>query len=77
LALGIALSASYPASSLAAEDPAVLKDMTSVIALLGLPCGPVVSVVRMGENDHFATCKDGNRYRVHLDATGRVVAGKQ
>jgi hypothetical protein len=51
--------------------------MTSVIALLGLPCGQVVSVVKKGENDHVATCQDGNRYRVFLNAEGRVVAQKQ
>ena len=61
----------------AAEDPALLKDMTSVIALLGLPCGQVVSVIKKGDNDHIATCKDGNRYRVFLNAEGRVVAQKQ
>jgi hypothetical protein len=77
VALGIALSAFFPRSSGAAEDAALLKDMTSVIALLGLPCGQVVSVVTKGENDHVATCKDGNRYRVFLNAAGRVVAEKQ
>ena len=63
--------------SQAAEDAALLKDMTSVIALLGLPCGQVVSVIKQGDNDHIATCKDGNRYRVFLNAEGRVVATKQ
>lgn len=77
LVLGIALGASSPGASLAAEDAALLKDMTSVIALLGLPCGQVVSVVARSENDHVATCKDGNRYRVYLNAAGRVVAEKQ
>ena len=61
----------------AAEDAALLKDMTSVIALLGLPCGQVVSVIKKGDNDHITTCKDGNRYRVFLNAEGRVVAQKQ
>lgn len=61
----------------AAQDPALLKDMTSVIALLGLPCGQVVSVIKQGDNDHIATCKDGNRYRVFLNAEGRVVAEKK
>ena len=39
------------ASSFAADDAAVRKDLTSTIALQGLPCGQVVSVVRQGEND--------------------------
>jgi len=61
----------------AAEDAALLKDMTSVIALLGLPCGQVVSAIKKGDDDHIVTCKDGNRYRVFLNAEGRVVAQKQ
>jgi hypothetical protein len=61
----------------AAEDVSLLKDMTSVIALLGLPCGKVVSAVKKGDNDHVVTCQDGNRYRVFLNAEGRVVAEKQ
>jgi len=77
LALTIASVSFFPEASRAAEDPALLKDMTSVIALLGLPCGQVVSVEKKGENDHVATCKDGNRYRVALNAAGRVVATKQ
>ena len=61
----------------AADDDALLKDLTSVIALLGLPCGQVVSATRLKDNDHVATCKDGNRYRVFVNAEGRVVAQKQ
>lgn len=61
----------------AADDAAVLKDLTSVIALLGLPCGQVVSAVKLKDNDHIAVCQDGNRYRVFINAEGRVVAEKQ
>jgi hypothetical protein len=61
----------------AAEDISTARDLTSVIALLGLPCGKVVSVVKKGDNDHVASCQDGNRYRVYLNAEGRVVAQKQ
>ena len=60
-----------------ADDAALLKDLTSVIALLGLPCGQVVSATRLKDNDHIATCRDGNRYRVFINAEGRVVAQKQ
>jgi hypothetical protein len=63
--------------SAAADDAALLKDLTSVIALLGLPCGKVVSAKPLKENDHIATCQDGNRYRVFINAEGRVVAQKQ
>ena len=60
-----------------AEPPSLAKDLSSVIALLGLPCGEVVSVVHKGDNDNVATCKDGHRYHVFLNAEGRVVAQKQ
>ena len=41
----------------AAEDAALLRDLTSVIALLGLPCGQVVSAKRLKDDDHVATCQ--------------------
>lgn len=58
-------------------DAALRKDLTSVIALLGLPCGEVVSVTRLGEDNNLAVCKDGNRYRVYINDAGRVAAQKQ
>lgn len=67
----------FAAPSLAADDVPLLKDLTAVIALLGLPCGQVVSATRRNDNDHIAVCRDGNRYRVFLNAEGRVVAEKQ
>jgi hypothetical protein len=73
----VAMTAFFTGTLRAAEDVSLLKDMTSVIALLGLPCGQVVSVKRLGDNDHIASCKDGNRYRVFLSPEGRVVAQKQ
>jgi len=60
----------------AQEDPAVLKDLTSVIALQGQPCGQVVSAAKQGDNDYIASCQDGNRYRVFV-RDGRVVVQKQ
>lgn len=60
----------------AADGPSLAKDLTSVIALLGLPCGEVVGVVHKGDNDNIASCKDGHRYHVFLNAQGRVVAEK-
>ncbi|HTR57462.1 MAG TPA: hypothetical protein VMM27_04745 [Casimicrobiaceae bacterium] len=65
------------APALAADDAATRKDLTSVIALQGLPCGEVVSVKTQGENDYVATCKDKNRYHVYVNSAGRVVAEKQ
>ena len=65
-----------PPSFAAAADAAVLKDLTAVIALHGLPCGEVTQAERKGDNDYVATCKDGNRYRVSTK-DGRVVVEKQ
>lgn len=61
----------------AANDPAQRKDLTAVIALNGQACGEVLSYVEKGTNDFVATCKDGNRYRVFVNAEGRVVVQKQ
>ena len=67
------------ASAAFAADPdaALKKDLTSVIALQGQPCGEVVAVTVQAKNDYAATCKDGNKYRVYENATGRVVVEKQ
>ena len=78
----IAMTTTLCAGLSLAEDPEknevpVAKDLTAVIALQGLPCGKVVSVKQQGENDYIATCEDGNRYRVFVNADGRVIADKQ
>lgn len=74
--LVFALAALSAGASPVAEDTALLKDLTAVIMLLGLPCGQVVSAKRQAENDHIALCKNGNRYRIFVNAEGRVVARK-
>ena len=48
-----------------------------MIALHGLPCGQVVAVTELAESDYAVSCKDGNKYRVYLNAAGRVVVEKQ
>ena len=76
-ALIFPLAAFFTGPSPAAEDVTLLRDLTSVIMLLGLPCGQVVGVKRQADNDHIASCTDGNRYRVYVSAEGRAVARKQ
>jgi hypothetical protein len=70
----------FAGTSLAAEEPSndvtVAKDLTAVIALQGLPCGEVVTARQQGEDDYIAACKDGNRYRVFVNADGRVIVEK-
>jgi hypothetical protein len=77
-ALGIAIlaAACFAQPSPAADDTSTRKDLFTVITLHGLPCGEVVSVTTRAENDHIAACKDGNRYRVFVNAEGRVVVEK-
>ena len=80
LALLAATVISHSGAPLAAEDAAsevtVAKDLTAVIALQGLPCGQVLSATQQGEDDYVASCQDGNRYRVFVNAEGRVVVEK-
>jgi hypothetical protein len=76
-ALIVSNAALVAGPALAADDPAVLKDLTAVIALQGQPCGQVVTAARQGDNDYIATCQDGSRYRVFVNSQGRVVVQKQ
>jgi len=72
----LAVAALLAPPSLAADDAAIRKDLTAVIALHGLPCGEVTQAERKGDNDYVATCKDGSKYRVYTK-DGRVVVEKQ
>ena len=69
----LALLASAPL--LAAEDD-VGKDLKATIALHGYPCDQIVSSKRNADSDYTASCKDGNRYRIYVNAQGRVVVQK-
>ena len=60
----------------AAEAPSAGQDLKATIALHGLPCDQVVSSKRNADSDYTATCKDGNRYHVFVDAKGQVVVVK-
>lgn len=77
IALTISTVTCFAVPSFAADDASVKKDLFTVITLQGLPCGEVVTVTTKGDNDHIASCKDGNRYHVFLNAQGRVVVEKQ
>ena len=71
------LAAFFASPSFSAQDEALKKDLTAVVALQGLPCGEVVSVKTQAENDYAVLCKDGNKYRVYVNAAGRVVVEKR
>ena len=72
------VAASLAVPSYAGDDEEALKkDLTAVIALHGLPCGGVVAVRVLAKDDYAASCKDGNKYHVFLNAEGRVVVEPQ
>jgi len=77
--VGVVMTA-LAGTALAAEetpgDVSVAQDLTAVIALQGLPCGKVVSARQQGQDDYVAACQDGNRYRVFVNADGRVTVAK-
>jgi len=59
-----------------AADSDIGKDLAATIALQGMSCDKVVESKRNGDSDYTATCKNGNRYHVFVDANGRVVVQK-
>jgi hypothetical protein len=69
-------AASINVSLFAAEGASFAKDLTATIALQGLPCDKVVQAKRNADSDYNAVCKNGNRYHVFVNATGRVVVQK-
>ena len=77
LAQSLVVAAFFAVPSFAGDEETLKKDLTAVIALHGLPCGQVVAVKVQAENDYAASCKDGNKYRIYLNAAGRVVVESQ
>ena len=77
VAMALTLTSLQVAAQDKGSDVSSAKDLTAVIALQGLPCGQVTKVTPRGENDFLASCQDGNRYRVFVNADGRVVVKKQ
>jgi hypothetical protein len=77
LVLAVSATALLVCASLAtADDSPFGKDLKATIALQGQTCDKVVDAKRNGDSDYVATCHDGNRYRVYVDASGRVVVQK-
>lgn len=73
LAYSLFVLAVFAVPSFAQDEEALKKDLAAVIALQGLPCGQVVAVRVQAESDFAVSCRDGNMYRVYLNAAGRVV----
>ena len=56
-----------------AEGPSTGQDLKATIALHGYPCDQVADSKRNGDSDYTVSCKDGNRYHIFVDSSGRVV----
>ena len=63
-------------ASVAVDEATVGKDLKATIALQGMPCDQLVNSQRNGDSDYTASCKDGNRYHVYVNAQGRVIVQK-
>jgi hypothetical protein len=75
--LGLTLLASFgPAGAIAAEGASPAQDLKATIVLHGFACDQVVDSKRNADSDYTASCKDGNRYHVFVDSSGRVVVKK-
>jgi hypothetical protein len=60
----------------AADDASLGKDLKATIALQGMTCDQLVDSKRNGDSDYTASCKDGNRYHIYVNAQGRVIVQK-
>lgn len=55
----------------------VKRVLFSLVALTGGDCDEVVDFQRVSPKDHVAACSNGKRYRVRVQATGRVAVEAQ
>ena len=77
ISLTMTLTATWGAApAMAAEDASFSKDLMATIALQGKPCDQLLNSTRNGDSDYTASCKDGNRYHVFVNAQGRVIVQK-
>ena len=74
LLLLLSLAIGNSSDAIAQEsDAKVKKDLKTVLALQGKTCNDIDRLESLGENDYLVTCKDGNRYRIWIDADDRVI----
>jgi hypothetical protein len=65
-----------PTAAICAEGPPPGQDLKATIALHGYPCDQVANSKRNGDSDYTVSCRDGNRYHIFVDSSGRVVVTK-
>ena len=59
---------------LAADQAALDKELTALLAAQNLPCGKIVHINTQAERDYLVTCKDGNSYQIVPNAQGELAA---
>jgi hypothetical protein len=59
---------------LAADQAALGKELTALLAAQNLPCGKIVNINTQAERDYLVTCKDGNSYQIVPNAQGELAA---
>jgi hypothetical protein len=59
-----------------ADDASLGKDLKATIALQGMPCDQLLEAKRNADSDYTASCRDGNRYHIYVNAQGRVIVQK-
>jgi aminoglycoside phosphotransferase len=64
----------YATPSRAADDAALNKDLTALIAAQHLPCGKIVNVSTQAERDYLVRCQDGSSYQIVPNSEGTLVA---
>lgn len=65
---------SFTAPAFAADDPALGKGLTAVIASQGLPCGKVVKINTQADRDYLVGCQNGSNYQIVANTQGKLVA---
>jgi hypothetical protein len=75
-AIVLTASGALLATGAALADDSFGKDLMATIALQGKPCDQVIGAKRNGDSDYVATCKDGHKYHVYVNAQGRVIVEK-
>jgi hypothetical protein len=58
----------------AADDAALNKDLSAVIAAQQLPCGKIVNISTQADRDYLVACKDGSNYQITANADGALLA---
>jgi hypothetical protein len=54
----------------------IARDLFSVLALRGKPCGRVVETQKQAEQDYLVRCEDGHRYRIRIEGDRVVIEAR-